>query len=65
VNPFDDDSGQFLVLRNEESQHSLWPAFAPVPAGWQVVFGVAARQACLDYITANWTDIRPASLVRQ
>lgn len=65
MNPFDDDSGQFLVLRNDENQHSLWPAFAPVPAGWQAVFGAAARQACLDYVTANWTDIRPASLARQ
>ncbi len=64
MNPFDDEAGQFLVLRNDENQHSLWPAFAPVPAGWQSVFGVASRQACLDYIGKNWTDMRPASLAR-
>ena len=47
VNPFDDDSASFLVLVNDEEQHSLWPAFADVPAGWQVVYGEADRAACL------------------
>jgi uncharacterized protein YbdZ (MbtH family) len=61
VNPFDDD-GSFLVLVNDEEQHSLWPAFADVPAGWRVVYGEADRAACLDYIEQNWPDIRPKSL---
>jgi MbtH protein len=43
VNPFDDDAGSFFVLVNDEEQHSLWPAFADVPAGWRVVYGEAAR----------------------
>jgi uncharacterized protein YbdZ (MbtH family) len=62
INPFDDDAGSFLVLVNDEEQHSLWPAFADVPAGWRVVYGEADRAACLDYIERNWTDIRPKSL---
>ena len=62
VNPFDDDGGSFFVLVNDEEQHSLWPSFADVPAGWQVVYGEADRAACLDYIEQNWTDIRPKSL---
>jgi uncharacterized protein YbdZ (MbtH family) len=62
INPFDDDDGSFLVLVNDEEQHSLWPAFADVPAGWRVVYGEADRAACLDYIEQNWTDIRPRSL---
>jgi uncharacterized protein YbdZ (MbtH family) len=62
INPFDDDNGSFLVLVNDEEQHSLWPAFADVPAGWRVVYGEADRAACLDYIEQNWTDIRPKSL---
>ena len=62
VNPFDDDSGSFVVLVNDEEQHSLWPTFADVPAGWRVVYGEADRAACLDYIEQNWTDIRPKSL---
>ncbi|ORJ64183.1 MbtH family protein [Mycobacterium simiae] len=62
TNPFDDDSGTFFVLVNDDEQHSLWPAFAAVPAGWHVVFGEAGRAACLDYVEQNWTDIRPKSL---
>jgi uncharacterized protein YbdZ (MbtH family) len=62
INPFDDDDGSFFVLVNYEEQHSLWPAFADVPAGWRVAYGEADRAACLDYIEQNWTDIRPKSL---
>jgi len=62
-NPFDDPDGTFLVLRNEERQHSLWPSFAEVPAGWTVVHPEDSRQACLDYVEEHWTDIRPQSLV--
>jgi glycopeptidolipid biosynthesis protein len=62
INPFDDDTGNFFVLVNDEEQHSLWPAFAEVPDGWWVVHGEADRAACLEYIERNWTDIRPKSL---
>lgn len=62
-NPFDDEDGQFLVLVNDEGQHSLWPMFAQVPAGWTEVHGPDSRQACVDYVETNWTDMRPASLV--
>ncbi|OZM71655.1 MbtH family protein [Amycolatopsis antarctica] len=64
-NPFDDEDGTFKVLVNDEGQHSLWPAFAEVPAGWTVVFGEDSRQACLEYVETNWTDMRPNSLIRQ
>ncbi|RZQ64699.1 MbtH family protein [Amycolatopsis suaedae] len=62
-NPFDDADGTFLVLVNDEGQHSLWPEFAAVPAGWTTVFGPCPKQECLDYVEANWTDLRPRSLV--
>lgn len=62
INPFDDDNGSFFALVNDEDQHSLWPEFADIPAGWRVVYGAAARAACLDYIEQQWTDIRPKSL---
>ena len=62
INPFDDDNGSFYVLINDEEQHSLWPTFADVPAGWRVVYGEADRAACLEYIEQNWPDIRPKSL---
>jgi MbtH protein len=63
ANPFDDEDGTFLVLVNHENQHSLWPVFADVPAGWKIVFGEDTRKACLDYIEENWTDMRPQSLI--
>jgi uncharacterized protein YbdZ (MbtH family) len=62
TNPFDDENGNFFVLVNDEEQHSLWPEFADIPAGWRVVFGAAVRAECLDYIEQHWTDIRPKSL---
>jgi MbtH protein len=64
TNPFDDDSGRFYALVNDEGQYSLWPTFADVPAGWRIVFGEDSRRACLDHIEANWDDMRPRSLVR-
>ena len=64
TNPFDDDTIEHFVLVNDEGQHSLWPAFAEVPAGWTVVLRDAARDAALAYVEENWTDMRPASLVR-
>lgn len=62
TNPFDDEDGRFYVLVNDEDQHSLWPTFSPVPAGWNVVFGEDSRAACLEYVEKNWTDMRPRSL---
>jgi uncharacterized protein YbdZ (MbtH family) len=62
INPFNDDDGGFVVLINDGEQHSLWPVFADVPAGWRVVFSEADRGACVDYIEQNWADIRPKRL---
>ncbi|MEX3102955.1 MULTISPECIES: MbtH family protein [unclassified Streptomyces] len=63
TNPFDDDSIEHFVLVNDENQHSLWPAFAEVPAGWTVVHGQASRTSCLEYVEEHWTDMRPQSLI--
>ncbi|MFE5210087.1 MbtH family protein [Streptomyces sp. NPDC056600] len=65
VNPFDNSEGTFHVVVNDEGQHSLWPAFADVPAGWTSAWGPGSRDEALEYVTANWTDIRPRSLVAQ
>ncbi|MES9510040.1 MbtH family protein [Streptomyces sp. NPDC000609] len=63
TNPFDDPEGRFLVLVNDEGQHSLWPSFAEVPGGWTTALAENTREACLEYVEANWTDLRPRSLV--
>jgi MbtH protein len=62
ANPFDNPDGTFVVLLNDEDEHSLWPDFADVPEGWRVVSGPADRATCLNYIERNWTDMRPRSL---
>ncbi|MCS4594919.1 MbtH family protein [Brevibacterium sediminis] len=61
-NPFDDTTGTFRVLVNDLQQHSLWPSFADVPAGWVLVFGPASREDCLEFVEENWTDITPRRL---
>ncbi|MFI5910642.1 MbtH family protein [Dactylosporangium sp. NPDC051541] len=63
TNPFEDAEGRYFVLVNDENQHSLWPTFAEVPAGWRIVFGEDGRDACLEYVERHWTDMRPASLI--
>jgi MbtH protein len=65
TSPFANADGMFFALTNCELQYSLWPAFAAVPDGWQVAHGGsegASRESCLEYIEANWTDMRPKSL---
>jgi MbtH protein len=64
TNPFDDKDGTFLVLVNDEGQHSLWPQFVAVPAGWTSMFGPDSRERCLEYVEQNWTDMRPKSLIK-
>jgi MbtH protein len=63
TNPFEDADALYLVLVNDEGQHSLWPEAIEVPSGWTTVFGAAVRQECLDYVGQNWTDMRPKSLI--
>lgn len=63
TNPFEDPDGTFLVLVNDEGQHSIWPSFAEVPAGWTVVVEATDRQTALDRVSELWTDMRPKSLV--
>ncbi|MFI1937258.1 MbtH family protein [Streptomyces purpureus] len=65
TNPFEDPQGAFLVLVNDENQHSLWPSFAEIPAGWRTAAGPDTREICLAYVEEHWTDLRPASLAAQ
>lgn len=59
INPFDHEGYRFSVLQNQQGEYSLWPEIQAIPAGWQVVFGQASRQECLDYVTQSWTQINP------
>ncbi|GAB2786221.1 MbtH family protein [Amycolatopsis magusensis] len=62
TNPFENPEGNYLVLRNHEGQHSLWPAHLAVPAGWETVHGEAGLDECREYVERYWTDMRPVSL---
>ena len=65
TNPFEDEDGQYLVLVNGEFQYSLWPSFRETPLGWSAVGTRGLRKECLEWINANWTDMRPRSLVEE
>ncbi|MFJ2766649.1 MbtH family protein [Streptomyces sp. NPDC087300] len=65
ANPFENEEGRYLVLVNDEEQHSLWPAAIEVPAGWRTAYGEDSRAACLAHIEETWTDMRPAGLRRE
>lgn len=54
----------FHVVRNSEEQYSIWPTWRDLPLGWDVVGEAAPREACLDWIEKNWTDMRPLSVRR-
>jgi MbtH protein len=60
----DDTKLPYLVLVNNEEQHSLWRADLEIPSGWRRVFGPGDKTGCLSYINENWTDMRPLSLRR-
>jgi len=65
MNPFDDESGEFCVLMNDEGQYSLWPTFKEVPKGWAAVLQKGSRKECLEYIDKHWVDMRPKSLIAE
>jgi MbtH protein len=44
TNPFENEEYDYQVLLNKESEHSLWPAFREVPAGWTVIGPTGKRQ---------------------
>ena len=57
TNQFEDENGTYIVLINDEGQYSLWPNFIEIPVRWASVHKSDTRQACLDYINQNWTDM--------
>lgn len=65
TNPFDDQDGTFVVLVNDETQYSIWPAFAQTPPGWTVALEESTRETALHYVEQHWTDMRPRSLREQ
>jgi uncharacterized protein YbdZ (MbtH family) len=52
----------WMVLINDEGEHSLWPAVNGIPAGWRAVGPTGPKSVCLAYVEEHWTDMRPRSL---
>jgi MbtH protein len=55
----------YLVLVNDEEQHSLWPTMKEIPRGWSSVHGPASKDECLEYVEREWKDITPLSVRKQ
>jgi uncharacterized protein YbdZ (MbtH family) len=65
ANPFEDENREFCVLINDEGQYSLWPTFKKIPNGWSAIGPRGGRKDCIAYVEANWTDLRPRTLIKQ
>ncbi|MDT8913186.1 MbtH family protein [Amycolatopsis sp. PS_44_ISF1] len=57
----DDDQRDYVVVRNDEGQYSIWPGDRDRPEGWAAVGGPQPKSACLAQIEVLWTDLRPKS----
>jgi MbtH protein len=53
---------QYVVLINDEGQHSIWPAGKALPLGWTPAGKSGSKDDCLQFIEERWLDIRPKSL---
>lgn len=58
----DNEQTEFLVVKNEQEQFSIWPSFKDIPAGWSVEDMRGQKAECLAYIKEQWTDMRPRTL---
>lgn len=54
MSPLDESEGEFLALRNDEGQYSLWPAFIEVPSGWTTEYGPERLEKCVEHIETCW-----------
>jgi MbtH protein len=62
---FDDETGWFMVVVNNEEQYSIWPGARPLPPGWRDAGHQGSKKSCLAHIDQVWTDMRPLSLRRR
>lgn len=53
---------QYVVVRNDEEQYSIWPAGRELPAGWHDAGFTGSQADCLSHVDEVWTDMRPKSL---
>jgi MbtH protein len=54
----------YVVVIDAEEHYSIWPTWKEIPIGWQAVGEARTRDACLNWIEKEWTDMRPLSMRR-
>jgi len=52
----------YKVLLNGEGQYCIWPEMKSPPLGWREAGPAGSKDEVLDWIRANWTDMRPVSM---
>lgn len=57
-----EDTRDYLVVRNDEEQYSIWLSDKPLPSGWHADGTSGTKDTCLDHIEQVWTDMRPLSV---
>lgn len=56
------DCMEWRVLVNNKKQYSIWPLDKAIPSEWNVDGMVGTKESCLDYISNQWTDMKPSEL---
>jgi MbtH protein len=59
-----EDTVRYLVVVNDEGQHSIWLEAKTIPAGWHQTGAGGTKAQCLEHIDRAWTDMTPMSLRR-
>ncbi len=57
-----EDTRRYLVVVNDEDQHSIWPEQKALPVGWRAAGMSGTKSECLSWIEGAWKDMTPASL---
>ncbi len=57
-----EQASRYVVVVNDEEQHSVWAAGREIPSGWYALDVEGTREECLEHIGRTWTDMRPKSL---
>lgn len=52
-NPFDDPNLHCVILVNSHRQYSVWPQFAPIPAGWYLVAEAMPAGDCQHWLRSH------------
>ncbi len=61
----DQETKRYVVVVNDEEQHSIWPEELEIPLGWTAAGHSGDKASCLEFVRRAWPDIRPLSVRRR